>query len=340
MSKKDTLKLAPLLPDKYGPNSVARKIITEVPLATSNDTVGSTIKRINRNIKRFKAIDYIYIINEKANLLGIISYKELLEHNKDIKLGDIMHTKLVSASPAADQEKVADLAVRHKIKAIPIIENKRLIGVMSIEQILLTLNRALREDILHMAGIHKAHLNYENTLDVPLPLAILHRIPYLLIGLLGIIIAAFYVSFFEATLQKHLILAFFIPAIVYLSDALGTQLQTLLIRDLVILGNELDIKRYIFRQVVIGMLIALLISGIIFLTIDFIWAQPFMAFVISLATFVSVVITSFIQLKITLLINRYKLDPALGSGPIATVISDILSIIIYFAIAVLFLGAL
>ena len=338
--EKNNLELAPYPLDKHSPSSAARRMIIEVPIASKNETVGTALSKIENNIKKLKTIDYVYIINANKNLIGVFSFKNLLRHPRVIKIEKIMQRKLITASPGTDQEKIADLAVKHNIRAIPIIENKKLIGVVSIEQILPILNRALREDLLHLAGIHKAHLKYENTLAVPLFLSVLHRIPYLLIGLLGIIIAAVFVSIFEATLQKYLILAFFIPAIVYMSDALGTQHQTLFVRDLAILGRELNLRTYFLKQMTIGSLLAVVISGIIFLVITLFWKQPLMAFIISVSMFSALVVTSITALVITLAIDRFKLDPALGSGPVATIISDITSIVIYFAVAGIFLGGL
>lgn len=338
MTKQEKLDAVSHSLEKFPPRSAIKRIITEVPVAHKDDTVGLVLSRIKNDIHKLKTIDYVYIINTNKSLVGVISFKDLLKHGKEHRMENIMQRKLITASPETDQEKVADLAVKHNLKAIPIVKHKKLIGVVPIEQILPVLNRALREDVLHLAGIHKAHLKYENTLAVPLFMGVLHRIPYLLIGLAGITFAAFFVSLFEVTIQKYLILAFFIPAIVYMSGALGTQHQTLFVRDLAILGKELRLGAYFLKLMTIGSLLALLISGIIFFVTTLIWKQPFPAFVISVAMFSTLIVTSFTALVITLAIKRLKLDPALGSGPVATIISDITSIIIYFAVAVTLLG--
>src|SRR3989344_8117298 len=125
--------------------------------------------------------------------------------------------------------KMANLALKHGLKAIPIVEKNKLIGVVLTNRILSIINRSLHKNILYFAGIHKDHLNFEDTSRVPLTLSLLHRTPWLVIGLIGVIFIAFFINRFEDILNKHLILAFFIPAIVYMSSALGTQNQTLLI---------------------------------------------------------------------------------------------------------------
>ncbi len=326
--------------NKYPPRSAIKKIIIEVPVANRNETVGAVLNNIKKNIRKFKTINYIYVINSKKNLIGVVSLKALFRHSKKTEIGRIMETKLISVSPGTDQEKIADLAVKHNIKAIPVVENKKLIGIIHNDQILSTLNKALREDALHFAGIHKANLKYENTLETPLFLSILHRLPWLLIGLFGIIVAAIFISIFEETLQKYLILASFIPVIIYLSGALGIQHQTLFIRDITFLGKELKLTIYFLRQMFIGFLLSIVIGSIVFLIITFFWEEPFMAFVISTSIFFALIFTSFTALLTTLIIKKLKSDPAIGSGPISTIISDVTSIIIYFAVASILLGGL
>lgn len=313
-------------------------MITEIVVADRHDTINQILKVLRADVGQFKTIDYIYVIDKQENLVGVISIKILFKYSKQTKLEDIMITRLITVSPDTDQEKVADLAVKHDLKAVPIVVNKKILGVVPIENILPILNKALREDILHLAGIHKAHLNYENTLAVPLFQGILHRIPWLLIGLLGISLSALFINTFESELQKYLIIAFFIPAIVYMSDALGTQHQTLFIRDLAIMGKDLKLKAYFIKEMLIGSILAGIIGFILFLIISFFWKQPYIAFVVSLAMTITLIITSFSALAITLLIQKLKMDPALGSGPFATIISDMSSIFVYFLIVFLLLG--
>ncbi len=325
---------------EYSPESAASRIITEVPIANDGEKVKSVINRVINNIYRFKTVDYIYILDDNSSLVGVISIKNLLGANKESKIESVMKTNLVTVSPDTDEEKVADLAVKHNIKSIPVIENGRFVGVVPIEKILPILNMALREDLLHLAGIHKAHLKYENTLTVPVFSSMMHRIPWLIIGLIGITMAALFMSAFEATLQQYLVLAFFIPAIVYMSDALGTQHQTLFIRDLAVLGKELNLRTYFIKQMLVSSLLAIFIGALTFLIITVFWNDYFIAIVISISMFATLIASSISAFGTTIVINKLNLDPALGSGPLATIISDVSSIIIYFAVAYIFLGQL
>ena len=125
-----------------------------------------------------------------------------------------------------------------------------------------------------------------------------------------------------------------------MSNALGTQHQTLFIRDLALLGRKLNIKKYFIKQMTIGLFIAIIISVTLFFVVGLLWKQFFMAFVIGTSMFFTLFVTSFTSFLVTFCISKMKLDPALGSGPLATIISDVTSIMVYFLIAFLLLGGL
>ena len=313
-------------------NLAINYITNKIPIVLDSYTISDTFKFINKNINDFDTIDYIYAVNKRKDLVGVISIGDLFRHTKKTRLRNIMQRNIVSISPETEKLKVANLALKHNIKALPIVKNNKLIGVILTNKIVSIINRSLHENILAFAGIHKGHLEYENTLEVPLPLTLLHRTPWLIIGLIGVIFAAAFMNRFENILNQHLILAFFIPAIVYMSDALGTQHQTLFIRDLAIFGKELKIIKYFLKQMLIGFIIALFVGVIVFLITSLFWKQTFIAFVIALAMFITLVISSFSSLLTTYLFKVFGQDPALGSGPLATIISDVSSIIIYFVI--------
>ncbi len=319
--------------DGYKLGAVVHKMVTNVLKVKPKNTIAQVIKKLKEG-KHFEIIDYIYVLDDDEKLVGVISIRELFNSSSNTRIDKIMKRNLITINPDTDQEKVAHISLKHGIKAVPVVEKGKLLGVVTPQKILHILNKSLQEDILHFAGIHKSHLQYENTLEVPIHKAIIHRIPWLIIGLIGIILAAIFINVFESVLNKHLILAFFIPAIVYMSNALGTQHQTLFVRDLSFLGKELRIGYYFLRQMIISLFLGLIVCSLAFLGILFFWKLPFIAFVISFSMFISIIITSFTSLIMTLILNKFGQDPALGSGPFATIISDITSIVIYFLMAV------
>ncbi|MBI4021181.1 MAG: magnesium transporter [Candidatus Aenigmarchaeota archaeon] len=322
----------------YPPHTAGAKAIFDIPTARKGETIGAVTRRLQEHIRSFSFIDYVYVLDANGALLGILSIRDLFSHAGTTRVDAVMQRNVVTVSPDTHQENVADLAVKHGIKAVPVVYRKKLIGVVPITTILHVLNRALREDILQMAGIHRAHLKYENTLAVPLSKGVLHRLPWLLVGLVGIMLAALFIRGYEAILQEHLILAFFIPAIVYISDALGTQHQTLFVRDLAIMGKGLHIRQYFAKLLAVGAVIGIIVGGVVFITISAVFGEPRAAFSIAAAMAITLLCTSFTALATTIAFDRLKADPALGSGPLATIISDVTSVVVYFVVATLLLG--
>jgi len=322
----------------YSHHTAGRIMISDVPTALENDLNSAVLEMIKRDALKFKTIDYVYVTDNDEKLIGIASIKRIISSKGNTKISEVMSKNLISVQPDTSDEQIADLAVKHNIKAIPVVKKGRLLGVVTNDRIMTTLNKALREGIIHLAGIHKSHLNYENTLKVPLFKSVLHRLPWLLIGLIGITIAAIFISFFENILEKHIVIAFFIPAIVYMSDAIGTQHQMLLVRDLALLGSELRIGKYLLKIILIGFLAGLIIGSLVLMSISIIWHDVFIAFVIGTSMTITLTVSSLTAFIGTYLINRLKLDPAVGSGPLTTIVSDVSSVVIYFLIASLLLG--
>ena len=324
--------------EQYPRHSVGRIMIHDFLKVQNDLKISEVLQILKKDMKKSKLIDYVYVIDSDNNLLGVFSIKDVFDYPGTVRISAITRKNVISVTPDTEREIAADITIKHNIKAIPVVKKRKLLGVVSSDEILSIINRSLREDVLHFAGIHKSHLKYENTLAIPFFLNVLHRLPWLLIGLIGITASSLFIGIFKSTLENYLILAFFLPSIVYMSGAMGVQHQTLFIRDLAIMGKQLKFKSYFLRQIGIGSILGLIISLLVFLIIFLFWREPYIAMVISISMFFTIVISSCTALITTILMNKLKLDPAVGSGPLGTIISDVTSIIIYFVIASLLLG--
>lgn len=315
----------------------AHYVSERLPVVQSDWTIGQVHDYMSENGKSFEILDYIYVVDARRHLVGVLSMRDLFIHGKKTPVRSVMSRNIISASPEMHKEKVARLAMHNNLRAIPLVKNKQFEGVIQTTTLLHLINRTLRENILRFSGIHEDHMNFENTLEVPLSASIRHRAPWLFIGLIGVMITAGIVNQFESLLDKHIILAFFIPAIVYMSDALGTQNQTLLIRDIAIMGKELKVVPYVVKTMLIAAIISLFLGGVVFGLTTLIWNDAHIAGVIALAMVCTLLVSGFTSIITTLVFQRLGQDPALGSGPFATIISDMTSIIIYFVIVSLLL---
>ncbi|MBT9168526.1 MAG: Magnesium transporter MgtE [Syntrophomonadaceae bacterium] len=162
------------------------------------------------------------------------------------------------------------------------------------------------------------------------------RLPWLVLGAIGGTLAASVVSGFEEVLSKFLMLASFIPVLVYLSDAVGTQSETLIVRNLA-LNPNLSTRNYLWREFKISLVLALVSGAIVFLIALVGWRNPVLSFVIGFSMFLGIIGAVLISTFLPLIFKRFNLDPAVATGPFATLISDITTLGIYFTVATLIL---
>ncbi len=308
-----------------------KKAIKEVPILSLEGTIFDAKKLLAEKISRLETINYFYVINNEGKLAGVFSIKEIYRRPDDFKIKNLMQTKIFKVLPDQHQEEAAILALKHNLKAIPVVdENNRFMGVVPSDAILHILHSEHIEDFLRSVGIFEQFINLEAGSSWVLAKA---RIPWLIFGLFGGIFAASIINFFESAIKPYFILAAFIPLIVYMADAVGSQTQTLFIRNLVFKA-EINIKKYLFRELITGFLMASILGGLLFFLSILLHNVPyFIGVILGVALFFTVLGAILIGVLIPSLIQKMKRDPAIGSGPLATIIRDIASLIIYFLVA-------
>ena len=323
--------------EEYQKNSAGSAMVTNFFYTDSNKTIKQVINHFSKTKVKYEFMDYGYILNKKKELVGVFSLGDLFRYPQNTSIKKIIVKEPISVHPSSKDEVAAHIALRHKVKALPVVDKGKMLGVIPPKKLLRIMHRSAQEDFLHMAGISKDHLEYEDTMKVPIYKSVWHRAPWLLIGLVGIMIAAGFVGMFEEALEEYMILAFFIPAIVYLADALGSQHVTISVRDLASHRKDMNKIKYFARQSFIAVFLGLIISVATYFTILVFWQEAYVGFVIAIALFLSAMITNLTALITTLTIDKLGKDPAFGSGPFATVVSDVTSIVVYLFVASLML---
>lgn len=317
------------------PKTAGRIMNKRVPMVFKSQTIGDIQSFLFKKINQFATINYFYVVDENKKLIGVFSVKEIFRRLENVKVGElnIMEGKIIKARVHTDQERVAFLALKNNIKAVPVVDkDDKFLGVVTSDTILDVLHNEQVEDILLAGGLRKDSKPIKELLTAPVSVLVKSRLPWLLLGLLGGVAAARIIGFFETTLENNILLALFIPVIVYISDAVATQTETLIIRGIAI-EPELDIKKYFFREIKIGGLLGLTLAFLLGI-FSFIWWQSLsLGVILSLAMFFGIFLSVNIAVIIPLFLRKMKKDPALGSGPFATIITDLLSITIYFLIA-------
>ena len=321
---------------KYLPETAGFLMKTNIPTINEDLKVGDIEKMLLEKSKQFETIDYVYVLDKFQKLKGVISIKELYGIEKTALVRNHFIKNPVSSRPSADQEKVALLAVRHNIKAIPVVDKKnKFLGVVVSDDILNILHSESVEDALRFAGSRKFSSN-RGIVEAGVLVHFKKRFPWLFLGLLGGILAAMVVGFFEGELAKNIALASFIPAIVYMADAVGSQTQTIFIRSLA-LAHKLDLKKYIWREVRVNFILAILLGGVVFGVGNFWAGSMILASILGFSITLTIMMAMVVAIFLPWMLEKFKYDPAIASGPFATVVRDILSLLIYFSVAGFFL---
>lgn len=322
---------------KYKKDSAGFLMIDDVPVVKDSFNIGEMEDLLNKSINNFSTINYIYVISQENKLIGTISIKDLFGSPKEMLAKDLISSELVSVTPNVDKERVSMLALEKNLKAIPVIDdNGFLLGVVPNDIILKILYDESTENLLHFGGVFRDTSYETNIFSFSLLKSLKTRLPWLIVGLLGGLFSAFVVSNFEEVLNKNIILASFIPLVVYMSAAVGSQMQAFIIRDLA-LNHNLIFFKYLIRHTRVVFFIALIISFLLCLLTNLIYGQYLVGIVLAISLFFAIMTSIITGLIIPFIFYKLKLDPANASGPIATIIQDILSVLVYLLIAYLML---
>jgi len=318
-----TNRLAPLEELRF--ETAAEHYTTKVPLARPTDLAGKVRSGIVG--QRFDAVGEIVVCDETGRLAGLVNVEDLLAASDDTPLDTIMDASPPVVTPGVDQEHVAWLAIRRGETSLAVVdENYQFQGLVTPRRIFEVLLFEHDEDTARLGGFLETSSDAYTTSDEPLLRRLGHRLPWLFVGLLGAILSADLVGMFEAKLRTHLILAFFVPGVVYLADAVGTQTETLVIRGM---SLGISIERVFWREIITGFLVGLVLATAIFPLILWRWGRADVAAAVSVALLSACSIASGVAMALPWLLRWLRQDPAFAAGPLATVIQDLLSVLVY-----------
>ncbi len=309
-----------------------RHMVTNVPTALPDETVKDVLNRLIAPKPTYDTTAYIYIVDEQGVLLGAVSLKDAINKPHGRKMKSLMNERLVYVRPFTDQEVVATKAIRNRLKAVPVVDvNKRLLGVVPSRKIFDILHWEHTEDMLRMAGLNAKGSEMRGAIKSGVLKMSMLRLPALIVGLFGGVFATSVVEHFQASLESQIVLAFFIPIILYLSAAVGTQSGTILVRTLA--TENVKLGKYMLREMIIGFIIALVIGSAMF-GVSFLWHGVFeVSVTIGISLFASITTATLLGIFVPYSLFKLKKDPAISGGPLINVIQDIITLTIYFSVA-------
>jgi magnesium transporter len=291
-----------------------------------------------RSIGYDKETVYVIYVTDKTNVLvGVIGLKDLLFSLPDTKIQDIMNTAVISALTLDDRETVTSLISKYDLLALPVVDSeKRLVGIVTVDDALDVIEEETTEDIEIMAAISPTDKPYMKTSVFE---TFKKRIPWLLVLLLSATFTGSIITHYESALGAAVVLTAFIPMLMDSGGNAGAQASVTIIRGLSLGEIKLsDIFRIIWKEFRVSILCGIVMTSFIFLKCMYLDKVSFeVAIVVSLTLLATIIIAKIIGCSMPILAKFLRLDPAVMASPFITTTVDALSLLIYFRIASLIL---
>ncbi|MDH4095764.1 MAG: magnesium transporter [Betaproteobacteria bacterium] len=309
--------------------TVGGHLVASVLRARPEEHAGDVLARLAA--EKPASLELVLATDAHGRLLGAAPLARVLALESTDRVDKALERDFPRVRPNTDQERAASLALHHRVDALPVVDAEGcVLGVMPSQAIMQVLRREHVEDLHVLAGIQRETSQARHAIEDPPMRRLRHRLPWLLVGLGGAAFATATMAGFEATLRAHVAVAFFVPAIVYLADAIGTQSEAVAVRGLSLTRS--GIGHLLAGELRTGMSIGAVLGLISFLPVWFFFGSLRLAGAVSVAVFAAGAMAAALGLLLPWWLARTGRDPALGSGPLATVIQDILSLLVYLAV--------
>ena len=278
---------------------------------------------------------YLYVVDEYGKLVGVSSLRQLVVVAPETLLKEFMTTDVFSVQTDMDQEEVARLVARYDILAVPVVDgSNRLVGIVTVDDVIDILRKEATEDILKMAGAGEEFVETKSIFK-----STRIRLPWLFASCIGGIFSFFIIGQFESSLSKIAALAAFIPVIMGMGGNIGTQSSTIVVRGLATGRiNVREIWPVVFKELTIGIILGLVYGLLIGSVAQFRYSMEALAISVALAVICSMSIAALVGSLVPMAFARINIDPAVATGPLVTTSIDIISVFFYFLIATTLLG--
>ena len=332
MTKEDSEEVEGLL--GYDAKTAGGIMLPDFIALKENTTAREAIEALQKKYVDVEMPFYLYVIDDHGYLVGVISLRQLVVVPPATKLKSIMATDVVSVETNIDQEEVAKIVALYNILAVPVVnENNKLVGIVTVDDVIDIIREEATEDILKMAGAGEGLVESQSVLK-----STRIRLPWLLASWIGGVIAFFIIGHFEASINKLVYLAAFIPIIMGMGGNIGTQSSTIVVRGLA--TGRLNLKQIwevVLKELMIGFLLGFFYGFLLGFVAHFRYDLWLLGVTVGLAVISSMTIAAVVGSLVPMVFARINIDPAVATGPFVTTSIDILSVFFYFQIATLLL---
>ena len=305
----------------------------ELIKVNTNWTVSECVEEIRRQAEDVEKVYAVYVVDDEQKLKGIVSLKRIVLARKNTKIENIFEDDIVYVETTRSAEEVAEIMQRYDLDAIPVVNTLgRLLGQITIDDVVDFITDKAEEDIQVMAGI-----TGEVEEDDSLWVQVKSRLPWLVVGVFGSLLAATVIKNFEHELSKMAALALFIPIMGSTGGNVGIQTSSLIVQSLAEKsGISTSLGQRLFKIILVALINGLIIGSLAGFYVYFI-SEPRLFWVVSLSLISVVVLASFMGTVTPILLDKLGINPAIASGPFITTANDIIGISTYFLIAHLLL---
>lgn len=280
-----------------------------------------------------ETVDTCYVTDSNRRLEGVLPLRRLVLSDPAELVEDIMDTDIIFAHTLEDREEVASRFVKYDLTSMPVVDREnRLVGIITIDDILDIIEEETTEDFHRMAGIEPTEEEYLKTSFITLAK---HRFTWLLVLMVSATFTGNIIKRFQDALESVVLLAAFIPMLMDTGGNAGSQSSTLVIRGIAVGDiNSEDTVNVFEKELLVGISVGVALSFVNYLRLFFLErVDNMLAVTVSISLFVTVVLSKVVGGVLPILAKRLKMDPAIMAGPLITTIVDAVALIVYFSTA-------
>jgi magnesium transporter len=315
-------------------DSAGRRMQTEFIAIPPFWTVGQTIDYLRAEQDLPDEFFQIYVVDPSYSLLGTVPLDKLLRTKRQVKIDAIMNTNVIEVEAGQDQEEAARTFERYDLVEVAVVdENRRLVGVLTVDDMVDVIHEEASEDIKLLAGVGDEEIS-DSVFQ-----AVRSRATWLVVNLVTATLASLVIGLFDATIEQMVALAVLMPIVASMGGNAGTQTMTITVRALAL--RELDrqrMGRLIMREISVGFVNGGIFAVLIGLVTALRFANVPLGIVIGLAMIVNMIAAGTAGILIPLALNKLKVDPAIASSVFVTTVTDVIGFFAFLSLAGLWFG--
>ena len=317
----------------YPENTAGGLMAKELIKVNEKWAVLRCVREMRKQAEEVDKVYTIYVVDDDDVLLGTLSLKKLLLSTEKTFIKNIYNEKVFSVKANSDDEEVANIMEKYDLIVLPVVDDlNRLIGRITIDDVVDVMKEEAMEDYNKASGISEQVDSSDNILTLTRA-----RLPWLLIGLMGGIMGAEVIGIFD--IENNIELAFFTPLIAAMGGNVGVQSAAIIVQGLASNNLGMDsLAQRLIKELGVALLNGIICSGLIMIITSLIGYPNSISFTVSISLMAVIIFAALFGTFIPLVLDKYKIDPALATGPFITTMNDVLGLFIYFMIGKLFLN--